>query len=166
MSIGRMSSLLGLMLLLSAPATSLAVEPSGRVVPPPHDPLDEVDPDMDSDGDGIPDIVELGPGGYDDPRDTNGDGVPDYLDLDSDGDGIPDAIEAGPDPRNPIDTDGDGIPDYRDLDSDGDGIRDGVEMLGGCSSGGTGWPLVGSVLAFLAARGWTRNRNRLDSPLV
>ena len=76
---------------------------------------------LDSDGDGIPDHIELGgqPGGID----TDGDGTPDYLDLDSDGDGIPDSVEGN------IDTDGDGIPDYLDLDSDGDGISDEEEGL-------------------------------------
>ena len=56
-------------------------------------------PDDDSDGDGIPDIVE----GSDD---VDGDGVPNYLDLDSDGDGVPDAAEwiFGFDPYDPTDT--------------------------------------------------------------
>ena len=75
----------------------------------------------DSDGDGIPDHVEMGyqHGGVD----TDGDGTPDYLDLDSDNDGIPDSIEGT------VDTDGDGIPDYLDTDSDGDGIPDQEEGL-------------------------------------
>ncbi|MEY4273200.1 MAG: hypothetical protein RL638_148, partial [Bacteroidota bacterium] len=59
--------------------------------------------------------------------DTDGDGIPDLLDLDSDGDGIPDSVEAGKDPNNPVDTDGDGVPDFRDLDSDNDGIPDKIE---------------------------------------
>ncbi len=79
------------------------------------------------------------------PRDSDGDGIPDALDLDSDNDGIPDNIEAqgqnfvaySPEDLNkdgisdayglginPLDTDGDGIPDYLDLDSDNDGIYD------------------------------------------
>ncbi|HKO76572.1 MAG TPA: T9SS type B sorting domain-containing protein, partial [Flavobacterium sp.] len=81
------------------------------------------------------------------PKDTDGDGIPDQLDLDTDNDGIPDAIEAlkplkalsntdnnldGLDDifepiTNPIDTDNDGVPDYLDLDSDNDGIYDLVE---------------------------------------
>lgn len=91
--------------------------------------------------------------------DTDGDGIPNHLDLDSDNDGIPDAIEAcgntnvpldancrvvydaasdvdGPDAdackdgiptatcATPADTDNDGIPDYLDSDSDGDGCPD------------------------------------------
>jgi gliding motility-associated-like protein len=79
------------------------------------------------------------------PKDTDGDGVPDALDLDSDNDGIPDAVEAqsmtlilpsGQDDNNngvddaydegiiPFDFDNDGVPDYLDLDSDNDGIYD------------------------------------------
>ena len=54
--------------------------------------------------------------------DTDGDGVPDYVDLDSDNDGIPDLFE-GCD----IDTDGDGLPNCLDLDSDGDGCDDVLE---------------------------------------
>ena len=54
--------------------------------------------------------------------DTDGDGVPDYIDLDSDNDGIPDIVE-GCD----IDTDGDGTPNCLDLDSDGDGCNDVIE---------------------------------------
>lgn len=53
--------------------------------------------DSDSDGDGIPDVIE---GGMYVPsntngiaRDTDGDGIADYLDTDSDGDGIPDSVE-------------------------------------------------------------------------
>lgn len=138
--------------------------------------------DLDSDNDGIADLVEAGgvdtdgngrvdnfvdtnKDGYDDNiaasplpvPDTDGDNHPDYLDLDSDNDGITDLIEAGgvdtdfdgkvdnftdanhdgmDDPLNtasggealPIqDTDADGLPDYRDLDSDNDGMLDIVE---------------------------------------
>lgn len=107
-------------------------------------------------------------------RDTDGDGIPDYLDLDSDADGCPDAKE-GAGNFNPtatasgtlstqtpninfgttvdangvptavgasgqalgqsidaskndcLDTDGDGYPDWQDLDDDNDGILDCVE---------------------------------------
>ena len=84
--------------------------------------IDALDPD--SDGDGIPDIVEG-------TNDTDGDGVPNYRDTDSDGDGVPDAEEGT------TDSDGDGVPDYLDsevpgdgpsgVDSDGDGLNDTVE---------------------------------------
>ncbi len=86
-------------------------------------------------------------------QDTDGDGVPDFIDLDSDNDGIPDLVEAGgvdADQDGRIDnffdgddkgvddsvqasglpvfdTDGDGVADYRDSDSDADGIPDSVE---------------------------------------
>ena len=96
-------------------------------------------------------------------RDTDGDGVPDYLDLDSDNDGILDIVEAGGEDTDndgrvddDTDTDGDGYadtfdsddggtaldipntdgtggPDYLDIDADGDGIVDNIE---GQSSGG------------------------------
>ncbi|MBK0369215.1 T9SS type B sorting domain-containing protein [Flavobacterium agrisoli] len=78
------------------------------------------------------------------PKDSDGDGVPDQLDLDSDNDGIPDVIENQSTPialsnqdanknglddvfettTNLLDTDLDGIPNYLDLDSDNDGIYD------------------------------------------
>lgn len=82
------------------------------------------------------------------PKDSDGDGIPDQLDLDSDNDGIPDNIEAqgknfiplsnkdlnkdGLDDAygtgiNPVDSDADGVKDYLDLDSDNDGIYDLVE---------------------------------------
>ncbi|MCW1886893.1 hypothetical protein OKA04_19290 [Luteolibacter flavescens] len=87
--------------------------------------------DGDSDGDGIPDAIEIAnaaPGG-----DTDGDGVPDYLDLDSDNDGINDVIEAGGKDAN-----GDGRQDPSgdaNPDEDGDGIVDSVDpndnVLGG-----------------------------------
>ncbi|RCS27305.1 hypothetical protein DUT90_04110, partial [Polaribacter sp. WD7] len=86
--------------------------------------------------------------------DTDGDGIPDFLDLDSDNDGITDVIETGGTDadRNgradgavgtsgnilgipssagtgntPINSDGDTIPDYLDIDADNDGIPDNVE---------------------------------------
>jgi hypothetical protein len=80
--------------------------------------------DLDSDGDGIGDAVERGPG----PGlvDSDSDGLPDARDLDSDGDGIGDAVERGPGPGL-ADSDSDGLPDARDLDSDGDGFSDAAE---------------------------------------
>ena len=79
---------------------------------------------VDSDGDGINDGTEFGEG--ETARDTDGDGMPDVLDLDSDGDGIPDSVEGGSS-QMPVDTDGDGMPDYLDTDSDGDGVPDGQD---------------------------------------
>ncbi|MBQ3497086.1 MAG: InlB B-repeat-containing protein, partial [Oscillospiraceae bacterium] len=63
--------------------------------------------------------------------DTDGDGIPDILDEDDDNDGIPDSEDADPlvkdvtEPELPLlDTDGDGIPDELDDDDDNDGIPD------------------------------------------
>ena len=93
------------------------------------------------------------------PTDTDGDQIPDFLELDSDNDGVSDVTEGGnPDPdfdgiigtgipvinqegqafddptntpltttSNPTDTDGDGIPDFQELDSDDDGLLDADE---------------------------------------
>ena len=111
--------------------------------------------DPDSDGDGIPDTLEVfvfdtdpfladsDGDGVDDGTEVFEDGTPPTVavspqDPDSDGDGLPDSVElaAGTDPDNP-DSDGDGIPDGRELlvlgtdplvtDSDGDGIVDGED---------------------------------------
>lgn len=54
-------------------------------------------------------------------RDTDGDGIPDYLDLDSDNDGIPDVVEVGG-----ADTDNNGMIDSFS-DSDADGYSDAVD---------------------------------------
>ncbi len=116
---------------------------------------DEVlDPfDKDTDGDGIPDLVEGGgvdPYGDDDSDgtfnyldpdfgatcnsgvslafDTDRDGVPNVLDLDSDNDGIFDIVEAG---LGSYDTNGDGFFNSEDanfVDSDLDGIADIVDI--------------------------------------
>lgn len=84
-------------------------------------------PPRDTDADGVPDHLDpdSDADGIDDSiegaDDSDDDGVPDYLDNDSDGDGVPDVSEQA------LDTDGDGVADYLDLDSDGDGISDAVE---------------------------------------
>ncbi|MBT8221343.1 MAG: gliding motility-associated C-terminal domain-containing protein [Bacteroidia bacterium] len=109
--------------------------------------------------------------------DTDGDGIPDFLDLDSDNDGIYDVVEAGfSDLDNdgfigtgtgttsntgitiadailvpffltssPPDWDGDGVSDYADLDSDNDGIFDVIENLG-IDSNGDGFAGDGNVI--------------------
>ena len=104
---------------------------------------------LDSDNDGIKDLLEAGGNdanndglvdgftdadldGFDDVLATNSlpvydsdqDGVRDYRDLDSDNDGLPDALEGV------VDTDSDGVPDYLDLDSDNDGIPEILEAGG------------------------------------
>jgi len=101
--------------------------------------LDSIEMDVDTDGDGTPDHLDLDSDGDGIPDstemdvDTDEDGTPDYLDLDSDGDTIPDSAEAGPDPNNPVDTDRDGFPDYIDPDSDDDGLNDTREAWWLCS---------------------------------
>lgn len=57
--------------------------------------VDVFDPNLDSDGDGITDIVEnIGSGTAQLPRpDEDLDDIPNYLDLDSDDDGVSDAVE-------------------------------------------------------------------------
>ncbi|CAM1348938.1 hypothetical protein TCRASSO_50520 [Tenacibaculum crassostreae] len=83
------------------------------------DGIPDVD-DADDDNDGIPDEEE-GDGSID----TDGDGIPDSLDLDSDNDGILDVDEGG---NGDLDTNGDGVIDSNDgasgVDSDGDGQAD------------------------------------------
>ena len=82
----------------------------------------------DTDGDAIPDDVEVGPD-IQNPPDHDGDGAIDAVDPDSDGDGIPDATEAGDADLDtpPVDSDGDLLPDYLDTDSDADTIPDAAE---------------------------------------
>ena len=93
--------------------------------------------EIDSDGDGINDIVggpfadldTNGDGVVDNPADADGDGIADDRDqrdgfgsaADADRDGILDSIEGTGD------TDGDGVPDFQDTDSDNDGIDDAIE---------------------------------------
>jgi len=73
---------------------------------------DMQDSAVDSDGDGIPNVLE----GVS--IDSDRDGILDILDSDSDGDGVPDALEGSGD------TDGDGVPDFQDTDKNNDGILD------------------------------------------
>jgi uncharacterized repeat protein (TIGR01451 family) len=110
----------------------------------------------DSDGDGVPDSIEIAdgtdPNNPNDFKDSDGDGVPDLVEiaegtdpnnplsiLDSDGDKTPDYIERGGDKdgdgigdefeSSVTDTDGNNIKDDLDSDADGDGIPDTVEGL-------------------------------------
>ena len=72
--------------------------------------------DLDSDQDGIPDVVEAG---Y---SDVDRDGrVDDFTDVNNDG------WDDGAFGQEIIDTDEDGLPDYLDRDSDNDGISDVLE---------------------------------------
>lgn len=87
--------------------------------------------DVDSDGDGVPDLVENGL------PDTDGDGRLDGY-TDTDGDGYDDRYnpDSGGSPVSLTDTDSDGVDDYLDPDSDNDGILDNVE--GQTTAGFTG----------------------------
>ena len=126
---------------------------------------DEIDPEItplvDTDGDGIFDVLD-----DDDDNDgildidegnglvdTDGDGIADSLDLDSDDDGVLDANETGDSDQDGIgdsqeptgtdvttDTDGDGITDDIDTDDDGDGISDVDEGNGAVDTDGDGIP--------------------------
>ena len=82
---------------------------------------------VDTDGDTIPDNVELTD--LNDPENADDDEWIDAVDDDSDDDGWLDSEEAGDaDPDTaPADTDEDGDPDYRDLDSDDDTIGDDID---------------------------------------
>ena len=84
--------------------------------------------DLDSDNDGISDIVESGS------ADANGDGLVDNF-TDTDNDGLHDPYDAdnGGTTVVPTDTDTDGVADYLDLDADNDGIYDVVEGGDGAS---------------------------------
>jgi len=86
-----------------------------------------IDDTKDTDGDGIPDIIDKTPDAFatQPSKDSDGDGIVDAFDLDNDNDGIPDVIELDGDPTR--DTDEDGIIDSLDLDSDNDGILDILE---------------------------------------
>lgn len=81
--------------------------------------------DIDDDNDGIPDVVEAG--GLDPDLDLDGDDIPDWRDssapgfTDSNGDGVDDRFDA----------DMDGIPNHFDIDADNDGVADAIEANGG-----------------------------------
>ena len=98
--------------------------------------------DLDSDNDGIPDIIEAGG------VDVDGDGRVDAF-VDTDGDGWADTFDPdnGGTPLTDDDIDGDGYPNRLDLDSDNDGLTDNVEAqttaafqaLSGLDTDGDGW---------------------------
>lgn len=78
----------------------------------------EPDPNIDTDGDSIPDEEEKRIGTNPNSADTDGDGIPDGQE-----------IALGLNPLNP-DTDGDGIPDGQDTDANGNGVPDAQEVKG------------------------------------
>jgi gliding motility-associated-like protein len=80
---------------------------------------------LDSDGDGVLDIVEdLNQDGDPSNEDTDNDGIANYLDTDDDGDGILTQDEDINNNGDPVDdnTDGDATPNYLDTDDDNDNI--------------------------------------------
>lgn len=77
---------------------------------------------VDSDGDGVPDEIEIGD--VDAPQNTDGVDEIDALDTDDDNDGIP------TDDEGAFDVDADATPNYLDTDSDGDGAPDSEEGTG------------------------------------
>lgn len=120
------------------PDTDSIDEVNYRDVDDDGDGIDSIDEDADNDGNptnddsegnGIPDYLDPS----NDTLDTDGDGVPDSVDIDDDNDALTDNIEdanedGDNDPlTNPTDTDGDGFPDHLDIDADNDGIPDNVE---------------------------------------
>ncbi len=93
--------------------------------------------DLDSDNDGLADVVEAGLADDDgdalrdsdtsltaEPTDTDGDGIGDFREVDSDGDGVMDVAEAG---NGALDANDDGVIDAA-ADTDGDGLVDAVDQ--------------------------------------
>jgi hypothetical protein len=116
-----------------------------------EDAEEPIDPDLDTDSDGIPDVDEIEVYGTDpENADTDGDGLSDYDELqvyytsagdsDTDGDGLSDYDELFVYGTDPVkgDTDADGLADGDEVyygtdplspDTDGDGISDGDEFV-------------------------------------
>jgi hypothetical protein len=118
--------------------------------------------DLDSDNDGIPDVVEA----YG--VDTNGDGLIDNF-SDTDGDGLSQNVDVNNTGASNtgaglgrIDFDGDGYPNFLDLDSDNDGIPDLVE------AGGTDINNNGKVDVFTDANnnGWSDGFEGMSNALL
>lgn len=83
----------------------------------------------DHDQDGVPTSVEQAIEAEfiaDDYPDSDGDGIPDYLDIDDDNDNVLTRLEIEVEAESTAngypDTDSDGIPDYLDTDDDNDGV--------------------------------------------
>lgn len=125
---------------LQSPASSLPALPAAQTV----------DPNLDTDGDGLKDFVETRIGTSEVMADTDGDGLNDNIEVngfsfggqtwylnpdnvDSNGDGAGDAIEWGFNADGtrrgmPLDTDGDGFPNLFDNDNDNDGVPDSKDL--------------------------------------
>ena len=113
-------ALAGLCTAFVALPVQAAIDTDGDGVPDDIEIMLGTDPNnWDTDGDGISDGEEIGDlSGTTTPIDTDNDGVIDALDSDDDNDGIETLIEGNGD------LDGDGIPNHIDADSDGDGLLD------------------------------------------
>ncbi len=95
-------------------------------------PENEINLNVDSDGDGFSNIRELEDGSDPSGRngDYDGDGTPDSVDTDDDNDGVADAIDAFPYNANEtVDTDQDGTGNNSDPDDDNDGVDDGLDTF-------------------------------------
>lgn len=119
--------------LTDTPVPTITAEPSETITPTTL----PIDPDLDSDEDGIPDYIETEIGTDPEDEDTDNDGIEDLLEIligydpteqDTDGDGILDGDE---------DLDGDGLSNLTELslgteiiseDTDCDGLTDGDEI--------------------------------------
>ncbi|MEM6641855.1 MAG: T9SS type A sorting domain-containing protein [Bacteroidota bacterium] len=106
-------------------------------------PLDYLD--LDSDDNGISDLVESGRSTG---LDTDDDGL--FEGTDTDLDGVPDVIDPelsvfGSTSLLPIDQDGTGEPDFRDLDNDDDGTNDIIEVGLGDADGNMDGRLDGTT---------------------
>lgn len=89
--------------------------------------------DLDSDNDGIEDVVEVGLGNI-----SNGKGKISATWVDANGNGLHDSAEATA-ALPALDSDGDGVPNYLDLDSDNDSIFDVDESGAGNTNAVTGY---------------------------
>jgi hypothetical protein len=84
--------------------------------------------DSDDDNDGIDDVNDAFPIDPNESADTDGDGIGNNTDTDDDGDGVIDATDAFPlDPSESTDQDSDGIGDNADDDDNNNGIPDDQE---------------------------------------
>ncbi|TDD94457.1 LamG-like jellyroll fold domain-containing protein [Flavobacterium cellulosilyticum] len=89
--------------------------------------------DLDSDNDGIPDVVEAGLGNL-----SNGKGKISIAWADANGNGLHDSAESTAN-LPPLDADGDGVPNYIDLDSDNDSVFDIDESGAGNTNAAVGY---------------------------
>ncbi len=95
-------------------------------------PEQNINLDIDSDGDGFSNVRELEDGSDPSGRngDYDGDGTPDSVDNDDDNDGTPDANDAFPyNSSETVDTDNDGTGNNADPDDDNDGVDDNLDSF-------------------------------------